>query len=256
MSTRSLWFEIAGVFAEIKQRCQEARQLQEQAARQEQAAAEAAKAGVPARAEKAPPAVDVIALRKKLRTRLDELKTKLTVTLTEREVYYTLFPLVVYTDEQLQGITRGRSAVLPALRREFSDDFAPQPSDERESGWRSLQSELYEVDDGGEVFFTWIDHLLKREETSPIIFEVFYLCLHDGFVGRYKGFPEKINEYKKLLMARIPITRLDERANKGPEEPVELVEFPKWYYVIAAASVVAVFAVLHLLSAFEAFHPG
>jgi type VI protein secretion system component VasF len=259
-NTGRQWFAIASVFSEIKALCQAARQAEELAAQQEKAAAEAAKAGAGApgaRAEKAPSRVDVIGLRKKLRTRLDELKTELAKTLTEREVYYVLFPLVVYTDEQLQGITRGRAIALPPLRRELSDEPTPFASSERESGWRSLQSELYEVEDGGEAFYTWIDHLLKREETSPLIFEVFYLCLSDGFVGRYKGFPEKIDEYKKQLMGRIPpVSRLEERADKGQEEAVELVEFPKWYYVIAAASVVGMFAVLHLLSAFEAFHPG
>lgn len=233
--SRRLWFEIANVFSDIQRLCQEAKAAELLAQEKKKSLQEAAsQPGLPAPQEEHPVGVDIVALRAELRSRLVKLKTKLAETLTEREVYYALFPLVVYSDELAQSATHGRAGAWPAL-----------------------QHELYEIDNGGELFYSSIDILLKREETSPLIFEVFYLCLSDGFLGQYVNAPEKIGDYKARLAARIPVASPTEKSEgKGQERPVELLEFPKWYYLAAAAAVLGVFAVLHFLSSFESLHVG
>lgn len=62
----------------------------------------------------------------------------------------------------------------------------------------------------------------------------------------------KFEEYKARLAARIPTPKppLGEESQRALAD-VELVAFPTWYYVAAAAAVLAVFAALHLATLFE-----
>jgi type IV/VI secretion system ImpK/VasF family protein len=161
-----------------------------------------------------PNGADLVELRALLRKRLTWLKARFAEVLADHEVYYALFPIVVYVDELVNAVTRG------AIAR-----------------WEPLQSELYEVDNGGEVFYAILDDRLRQEETSPIVFEVFYFCLKDGFAGMYQGDPRKIDEYKARLVER---TRLKPTRDEAPPKdaaPVELVDFPWRYYAIAGASI-------------------
>jgi type IV/VI secretion system ImpK/VasF family protein len=254
---RRLWFEIARVIADIQKLCADARavELREEAHREPTPVdpAELDPAGDPVVViddeDTAPAlamplgrelllpndpvtrpalAVDIVALRSEIRSRLTLLKSRLGEVLTEREVYYTVFPIVVYVDELVQIATAGRA-----------------------SDWPPLQRELYDVDNGGELFYTIIETLLKREETSPLIFETFYFCLNAGFLGQYQTEPAKIEEYKARLAFRIPVQRPAEAQGQEPS-PVELVPFPKWYYLAAGATVVGLFLMLHLLGYLEA----
>jgi hypothetical protein len=262
--SRNLWFLIAGVFSDIQRLCQEARALELRAQEAEKARREASTMhGLPAAEKGEPAGAYVVALREEIRSRLMRLKAQLAETLTEREAYYALFPLVVYSDELAQSATQGRVAAWPPLQREFvySDELAQFATGENMGTWPPLQQELYEIDNGGERFYAIIDTLLKREETSPLIFEVFLLCLNDGFQGQYLNARDKIDEYKARLngklTARMPAVRLGERdGTQGPEHPVELVAFPYWYYAAAAAVVVGLFALLHFVSSFESLPPG
>src|SRR5690606_18527825 len=68
---------------------------------------------------------DVVALRSELRRVLGELRAKLHEVLTEHEVYYVLFPIVVYCDELVATATRG------AVTR-----------------WEPMQGEFYEIENG------------------------------------------------------------------------------------------------------------
>jgi type IV/VI secretion system ImpK/VasF family protein len=237
---RRLWFEIARVLAEIQRLCQEAKAVDLRASPSlgESLDPDATDPafGRPleidillpdAPGNQPPMPVDVVALRSEIRSRLNLLKSRLSEVLTEREVYYTLFPIVVYVDELVQLATRGRAAA-----------------------WPPLQRELYDIDNGGELFYTIIETLLKREETSPLIFETFYFCLSAGFLGQFQSEPSKIEEYKARLAFRIPVP---ESSGGGANEPppVELVRFPTWYYVAAAGVLLGVYLMLHLFGALE-----
>lgn len=178
---------------------------------------------------------NIVALRADLRTRLVDLKTRLSESRTEQEVYYALFPLVVFADELAQAATAGRAGA-----------------------WPPLQTELYDIYNGGERFFTTIETLLKREETSPLVFEVFYLCLSAGFLGQFQNNPGKIEEYKARLAFRIPVeTPSPESERAEPDvEPVKLVDFPAWYYAAAAALVAGSFGLMHALARVHALPSG
>ena len=244
------WLTLAMGLAEIEDLCRNARE--EELAAREREATRPSLDGAPALpspgAQNAPisglPAptgdagdigADIVQLRAALRSKLVELKASLGEMRTEQEVYYLLFPLVVYADELAQSVTLGRSIA-----------------------WPPLQAELYEIDNGGEKFFNVLDTLLKREETSPVIFESFYLCLSAGFVGQYQNLPSKIEEYKARLAFRIPTQReeLQNSQRTGTPPDIQLARFPLRYYAAAAVFGAACFFTIHLLSLFESAAPG
>lgn len=227
------WFHVASALAEIQRLCKRARKEEvraRKARKRKERKAGGEEAGLPAPPETGEAGADLVALRAKLRASLTRLKGKLADTLPEHEVYHALFPLVVYADELAQSATQERVGLFRPLQREF-----------------------YEVDNGGERFYSIADTLLRREDTSPLVFEVFYLCLSAGFRGQYASAPDKLEEYKARLAARIPTPKPPQEEG-GPRAlaAVELVAFPTWYYVAAAAAVLAVFAALHLATLFEA----
>ncbi len=252
-STTALWFDIEATFAEFERLCIEAMAAELAVNRQEQEASYFRAAGggglssgssdelraedrrVARAAELArdphfrdvhPDGADLVELRAHLRKHLTSLKSKLADVLPDHEVYYTLFPIVVYCDELMNGITKGKLA-----------------------RWEPLQSELYDVDNGGELFYSILEERLRQAETHPIVFEVFYFCLIDGFVGMYQGDPKKIEEYKARLRERIPCKPLsvsDGAARGGGQ--IDLVEFPWHYYVAAAVAVVAGYVLLSVMA--------
>lgn len=129
-------------------------------------------------------------LRDDIRTRLDELRGDLAKVLSEREVYQVLFPLTIHYDELV-------------LRR-----LSPT----EQTAWPLLQSERYGINDGGDVFYSFADDRLANAETPPLVFEVLYFCLSDGFIGRYANDAAKIAGYKSKLAARIPMPKTPSQA--------------------------------------------
>lgn len=164
---------------------------------------------------------DLVALRAGIREQLQWLKGELAAVLTEHEVHYVLLPLVIYVDELVTSITRGES-----------------------SRWEPLQSELYDVENGGELFYGLLEDHLKKSDTHPFVFQIFYFCLSDGFVGMAERDPRKIDQCKALLAARIPLAPPGEGPARAPDQPIELVKFPLRYYVWAAAAMLASWAAL------------
>ena len=171
---------------------------------------------------------ELVGLRARIRERLSWLRGRLADGLSARETYHVLFALVIHVDE-MTGLALG-----PASR-----DYRP------------LQQELFEIDDGGERFFAVLDELFRKEETLPLVYEVFYFCLKDGFVGRYGGRPSKLEEYRQELERRIE-RGLPTPAAAGEERlEVQLVEFPRHYYLYALIAAVVVFLVLYLAGALD-----
>ncbi|HLV67311.1 MAG TPA: DotU family type IV/VI secretion system protein [Polyangiaceae bacterium] len=164
---------------------------------------------------------DVVALRSELRRVLGELRAKLHEVLTEHEVYYVLFPIVVYCDELVATATRG------AVTR-----------------WEPMQGEFYEIENGGELFYEVLEERLRQDETHPLVFETFYFCLLDGFTGMYPAGSKKIDEYKERLVARFRPPPIRFPRIEVERKRAELVPFPRRYYASAAAVVLAVYCVL------------
>jgi type IV/VI secretion system ImpK/VasF family protein len=227
---RRAWYPLAEVLSHVEKSCAEARaaylRTQELRAEQEEVTQVV---GLPAPRPEAPPEVDVPALRADLRNRLGWLKARLSEVLTERETYYALFPVVLYADE----------LVLAAV--------GPRGAD-----WPPLQRELYEVDNGGELFFQTLDTLLRREETAPEVLQVFLYCLNAGFAGQYLNDVAKRDEYRARLVEKIPVERPPAQAGTGHQlPPVELVEFPWRYYAFSAGGIAACAGLLQLLGYLE-----
>jgi type IV/VI secretion system ImpK/VasF family protein len=248
MTTRDpLWFHIEEAFTEVLELCLEARAAQLVVAQREaetQAVRSIGAGGsTPAPADKAqetgryagaaalakdasfreahPHGPDLVVVRQRLRRRLGEVRARLAETLSEHEVYHVLFPFVVYSDELLATATRG------AVNR-----------------WEPMQSELYEIDNGGELFYTVLEERLKQDETHPLVFETYYFCLNDGFTGMLQPGSRKIDDHKAQLRQRIPRAELRFPEVSREQKRPELVDFPWKYYAVAAAVVVFVYAVL------------
>ena len=247
-STTALWFHIETAFAEVDDLCVTARAAQ-LAVRRSQNEARMAKSFGRGRGgeedegedtdprfaraaqlakdlafrEAHPEGADLVELRARLRKRLTWLKARLAEALSDHDVYHALFPIVVYTDELVMGVTRGGA-----------------------SRWEPLQSELYDVANGGELFYSILEDRLREDETHPLIIEIFFFCLSDGFLGMFQSDPKKIDEYKARLAERI---RLNPTGVVEANEPslVELVRFPWQYYAIAASAVVLGYLLLSWL---------
>lgn len=143
-------------------------------------------------------------LRDDIRTRLDELRADLAKVLSEREVYQVLFPLTIHYDELV-------------LRR-----LSPT----EQTAWPLLQSERYGINDGGDVFYSFADDRFANAETPPLVFEVLYFCLSDGFIGRYANDAAKIAGYKAKLAARIPMPKTPAQKKAGKVEAAPLPPLP------------------------------
>jgi type IV/VI secretion system ImpK/VasF family protein len=164
---------------------------------------------------------DLVRTRDRMRKLLLSLKKELSYSFNEREVFQVLLPIVIYCDELVRGITRG--AVLR---------------------WEPLQSELLNIDNGGELFFWSMEDRLRESETPPLVLEVYYFCLSDGFEGMYQGDRAKIADCKDRLKKRIPskssAAYVAPKESKGPL----ILPFPWKYYAMAAGTLVGVYILL------------
>ncbi|HCY88368.1 MAG TPA: hypothetical protein DHV36_24740 [Desulfobacteraceae bacterium] len=162
------------------------------------------------------PDTNILQVRESIRKQLDLLRVDLSEYLTEQESYYVLFAIVIYIDEHIQV------SVL----------------DKAELTWPILQKELFDIDDGGNLFYDTLDHILKKPEISLFIFEVFYFCLKHGFKGKHINDPLAVADYKK---------RLEQKIDTGAVTPDIVIpkdntSFPRlfspvWYYAVAACLV-------------------
>lgn len=252
-STTALWFHIETTFTEIQELCVQAR-----AAQLAQTQTKAFGAGIkrtmvstggpgdddidtsgedPRLARAAVLARDMsfreenaggpnlVGLREQIRRRLKRLEGRLAEVLSDYDRYYALFPIVVYVDELVQLGTRGEV-----------------------NRWQPLQGELFDEENGGETFYTTLDEKLSQTETHPMVLEIYYFCLSDGFVGVYKGDPKKIEEYKANLIRRIPVQNIETSRAQGPKS-VQLISFPWPLYVVAVLLVIATHVLLSWLAA-------
>jgi type IV/VI secretion system ImpK/VasF family protein len=121
------------------------------------------------------------ALHARLRETLARLTAQLSHQLTTAEIKEVLFILAIVIDEKVQ-------------RRLAPDE---------EHKWPLLQRALLDVHDGGDLFYDFIDDRLQRVDASPLMFELCYFCLSDGFVGRHNRNKQKIEDYKRKLAQRV-----------------------------------------------------
>lgn len=155
--------------------------------------------------------------------RLEQLRTSLA--LSDAEAKQFLFPLTIYFDQLIS-------------------EAAPGAFEER----GSLQRVLFDIDDGGEQFYVALERVL-RERTVPLLYELYYFLLKDGFLGRYEAHDPERAAYLRALGERI-----EDRAPRVLRErapAVERVVPPARYYGLAGAVVAATLAVLWCASELE-----
>lgn len=168
-------------------------------------------------------------LRVETRKLLVAVRSRLAETMTERECYLALFPIVVCIDELVQTRYAGVD----------------------QSSWPLLQGEFFKVDQGGELFYASVDDILDAGGHSTLIYEIFYFCLALGFKGKLLGDEDRIASYMKRLAAQLPA------ATFGAEAPSTLVSgavkpvISPWWFYLGAALIVAAFYLLFSMLADE-----
>jgi type IV/VI secretion system ImpK/VasF family protein len=167
----------------------------------------------------------LVNVRAEIRKQLDFLRAQLAEQLNERDLYLVLFPVVAHFDELIQT-------------QYLKDKHMELPS---------LQHELFQIDDAGELFFETLDDILRKPQTNPFIFEVFYLCLSNGFCGKYADNLVRINEYLKKLREKIPLHDLDdfqsdyeETSKIKPTGPIA------WYYAAAVVVIAGAYFLFYM----------
>ncbi len=171
---------------------------------------------------------ELVQVRAKMRDALDILREALARDLTERDVYFILFPIVAHLDEEVQ--TRYVEPI-------------------RLGGWPPLQRELFDTDAAGELFYETLEDILLKPQTLPLILEVYYFCLHDGFQGRLVSNPSRRQEYMERLRGRIPQPDMDVDASPMPLPDHRSPSFmdsvsPLWFYGGAMLAVALFFLLL------------
>lgn len=136
-------------------------------------------------------------LRTELRNRLDALKDSLSRELSDNEVYLATFPLVLLCDEM----------VMSSLPKQ------------QQTLWFLLQSELFQINYGGDVFYEFVDERLAKPDTPVLVFEVLLYCLSAGFVGKFGADGGKVQRYKGLLSERIPGALPPQRKRRRRRDP-------------------------------------
>ncbi|MCP3940794.1 MAG: DotU family type IV/VI secretion system protein [Desulfobacteraceae bacterium] len=169
---------------------------------------------------------DLVKARSEIRKGFDRLRGSLLEYLSEQESYQVLFPLVVYFDEQVQA-------------KFFK---------EKHLTWPLLQKELYEVDNGGELFYDTLDNILRKPQTSQFIFEVNYFCLKHGFQGKFVDDSVKIKEYMETLKQKISIKPM-EGTSIFAEETGEMKYFISsiWLYGGAVVLLIVFYCLLRFI---------
>lgn len=161
---------------------------------------------------------DLVSIRSELRTQLDFLKATLSEQYSERDTYLILFPIVAQIDEVVLGAFLGRT----------------------QAGWPSLQKELFQIENAGEVFFEILDDILLKPQTALFIFEVYYFCLNYGFRGRYQDNPVKINTYMKNLSDKLETEELEVAVEKEADNALVTHQGSTWFGYAVSAGILAV----------------
>jgi type IV/VI secretion system ImpK/VasF family protein len=175
-----------------------------------------------------PVLLDLVRAREQIRSQLDTLREKLAEHLSERDCYLVLFPIVAHFDEIVQTTRLDTNRI----------------------SWPPLQRELFEIDDAGEMFYETLNDILMKPQTLPLVYEVYYYCLNDGFRGRYNDNPVKINECMEMLRMKISPATPEHPEAEPERENIKWRILKRWdspvcYYAGALFAIGALYFVLH-----------
>lgn len=211
------WNSVHEVFNQMEKLCEQLVLTPEQGEEGENTAQAVA---VPAYADN----TILVQVRAEIRKQLDLLRARLTDQFNERDIYFVLFPIVAHFDELIQ---------INYLKEKYME-------------WPLLQQELFQVDDAGELFFETLDDILRKPQTNPFIFEIYYLCLSNGFCGKYTDNQIRINDYLKQLREKISIQDLDYfQADEEETGKIKPIGSPVLYYAAAVVAVLGAYFYLY-----------
>ena len=182
-----------------------------------------------------PPMLTLVSVRSEVRTQLDRLRMVLHDHYTERDAYLVLFPIVTHLDEYVQTNLLSQNHPKAAY---FS----------RLMKWPTLQKELFDIEDGGVLFYDTLDDLLRKPQTPTFVYEVYLLCLNHGFQGKYNDNAVKLSEYKKKLSEKIPVGTPPELGARRSTKPMAKTVSHYWYYAGALAVVLVVYGFFHTMA--------
>lgn len=188
-------------------------------------------AALPPGAPIAPPPPALAALAQRLRDSLSALHQTVAVRCGEDLAEQVMFPFVLHGDELAL-----RRLALPAELR-----------------WPRLQLALYGIDDGGERLFDRAEELLGQDpavaiEAREAQAQAMYLCLSDGFQGRFADTVQPIEEYKRRLAGVFPAPPVASNRTPAPVVPPAPPRFPIALHASIAAIVILVPLALIALS--------
>lgn len=112
--------------------------------------------------------------------------------------------------------------------------------------WSRLQGDVIQSDDGGAVFYDYLDNLLASARPPQMVLEVYAFCLSEGFFGRYLEAPERIQAYRDEIARRIPVPVVSEKKGSAQLARAKVVS-PYVYYGIAAVAVILLVIVARAL---------
>ena len=74
--------------------------------------------------------------------------------------------------------------------------------------WPLLQTQLFQVNNGGQLFYTTLEQHLKQAEAQDVLqqnflFEIYYFFLKEGFGGMYANAPKERVAYLQQLETRL-----------------------------------------------------
>jgi type IV/VI secretion system ImpK/VasF family protein len=156
--------------------------------------------------------IDLVGLRSQLRDQLEDLRAVLTELYSERDAYFVLFPLTAHCDEVVKML------IL----------------DTQHLDWPPLQQELYQVADAGDLFYELLDNALSKPETLPLVYEVYYFCLQDGFCGRYSVNPKRVTDYLQKLQKHIRIAPIMASSLRSATTKRSYFRIPNYSYYCAS----------------------
>lgn len=150
----------------------------------------------------------------------------------------------ITTLDQTLGSERGREEVIKALVLYFDERIMVRLPDYLRLGWPLLQIAYTGAPTGGDDFYRFVSDLRAKATTPSLVFEVYYFCLENGFVGRYANDLASIERYQQWIREAIELPRVPTDSADTAEVSVRTTKpVAGWVaYAVSLAVVVAVAA--------------
>lgn len=156
----------------------------------------------------------------------------------------------IYGLDQTLASERGREEVIKALALYFDERIMVRLPEYLRLGWPLLQTAYTGATTGGDDFYRFVSELRARPTTPSLVFEVYYFCLENGFVGRYANDLASIERYQQWIREAIELPRVPTDSADTAEVSVRTSKaVAGWVvYAVSLAVVVVVAAAQVVLS--------